>query len=130
MFAILNALRALRGESGGASPSSPTSGIGSGSSIGVRAGDAAPADRRGPPRRDVPDETREELEAVRHFFLERLPEHEEEEEAIVYPVVAAAMGGEDPLSSMNRAHLEIAHLGRLFQQLLDELPAEVPARTI
>ena len=34
------------------------------------------------------------------FLLERLPEHEEEEEAVVYPVVAEAMGGEDPLSSM------------------------------
>ena len=30
------------------------------------------------------------------------------------------------MSSMARAHLEIAHLGRIFQQLLDELPAEGP----
>jgi hypothetical protein len=74
----------------------------------------------------TPEETRRELEAVREFLLVRLPEHEEEEEAIVYPVVAEAMGGEDPLSSMARAHLEISHLGRIFQQLIEELPEDGP----
>ena len=59
---------------------------------GVRAGGPADPDRRRPPGPDDPDETRQELEAVRHFLLERLPEHEEEEEAIVYPVVAQADG--------------------------------------
>jgi hypothetical protein len=75
----------------------------------------------------TPEETRQELEAVRVFLLERLPEHEEEEEAIVYTVVAEAMGGEDPMSSMARAHLEISHLGRIFQQLIDELPEDGPS---
>ena len=28
---------------------------------------------------------------------------------------------------MNRAHLEIAHLGRIFQQLIEELPEEGPS---
>ena len=74
-----------------------------------------------------PDETRRELEAVRVFVLERLPEHEEEEEAIVDPVVAQAMGGEDPLASMARAHLEISHLGRIYRQLVAELPEEGPS---
>ncbi len=128
VFAILNALRALRGD---------------------------PQQRRQPPGTDVgarflvehrefvpemqrirstadrlgvmsPAETRVELEAVRSFIMDRLPAHEEEEEAVVYPVVALAMGGEDPLSSMHRAHLEIAHLGRLYQQLIDELPESGP----
>jgi hypothetical protein len=36
------------------------------------------------------------------------------------------MGGEDPLSSMARAHLEIAHLGRIFRQLIEELPGDGP----
>ena len=74
-----------------------------------------------------PDEMRRELDAVRTFLLERLPEHEEEEEAVVYPVVAAMMGGEDPLSSMERAHVEISHLGRVYQSLLDDLPADGPS---
>ena len=73
-----------------------------------------------------PDEVRRELEAVRHFVVERLPQHEEEEEAAVYPVVAKLMGGEDPMSSMARAHIEISHLARVFRQLLDDLPPEGP----
>jgi heavy metal translocating P-type ATPase len=73
-----------------------------------------------------PDEVRRELEAVRWFVVERLPQHEEEEEAAVYPVVARLMGGEDPMSSMARAHIEISHLARVFRQLLDDLPEEGP----
>ena len=60
------------------------------------------------------------------FLLERLPQHEEEEEAAVYPVVARLMGGEDPMGSMARAHMEIAHLARVFRQLVDDLPEEGP----
>ncbi len=73
-----------------------------------------------------PDQAARELEAVRVFIAERLPQHEEEEEAAVYPVVAGLMGGEDPMSSMSRAHVEIAHLGRMYQQLLEDLPPEGP----
>jgi heavy metal translocating P-type ATPase len=73
-----------------------------------------------------PDEAARELEAVRVFIAERLPQHEEEEEAAVYPVVANLMGGEDPMSSMARAHVEIAHLGRMYQQLLEDLPPDGP----
>jgi heavy metal translocating P-type ATPase len=73
-----------------------------------------------------PDQAARELEAVRIFIAERLPQHEEEEEAAVYPVVAGLMGGEDPMSSMSRAHVEIAHLGRMYQQLLEDLPADGP----
>jgi len=75
-----------------------------------------------------PAELRAELEAVRVFLCERLPQHEEEEEAAVYPVVAKLMGGEDPMSSMQRAHVEISHLIRVYRQLLDDLPATGPDR--
>jgi heavy metal translocating P-type ATPase len=75
-----------------------------------------------------PAELRTELEAVRVFLCERLPQHEEEEEAAVYPVVAKLMGGEDPMSSMQRAHVEISHLIRVYRQLLDDLPATGPDR--
>jgi hypothetical protein len=67
-----------------------------------------------------------ELELVRVFLLERLVRHEEEEEAEVYPVVAKLMGGEDPMATMSRAHLEISHLTRLFTQLLEDLPTGGP----
>jgi heavy metal translocating P-type ATPase len=69
------------------------------------------------------DEVRVELEAVRVFLAERLPTHEEEEEAAVYPLVARLMGGEDPMSSMARAHVEIEHLTRVYRTLVDDLPA-------
>ena len=62
------------------------------------------------------------------FLCERLPQHEEEEESAVYPVVARLMGGEDPMSSMQRAHVEISHLVRVYRQLLEELPPEGPDR--
>ena len=128
VFAILNALRALRGDKQirRVSPSNDVA-----DRFRFEHKEFAPevlrirtvADRLG---QMSPEETRQELEAVRMFILERLPEHEEEEEAIVYPVVAEAMGGEDPLSSMARAHLEISHLGRIFRQLVDGLPEEGP----
>jgi heavy metal translocating P-type ATPase len=76
----------------------------------------------------APAELRVELEAVRAFLCDRLPQHEEEEEAAVYPVVASLMGGEDPMSSMARAHIEISHLIRVFRQLLEDLPTAGPDR--
>jgi len=76
----------------------------------------------------APEELRAELEAVRAFLCDRLPQHEEEEEAAVYPVVASLLGGEDPMSSMARAHVEISHLIRVYRQLLEELPPTGPDR--
>jgi iron-sulfur cluster repair protein YtfE (RIC family) len=73
-----------------------------------------------------PGEAAEQLAQVRRFLIERLPQHEEEEEAEIYPVVSELMGGEDPMGSMSRAHLEIAHLSRVFAQLADDIPPEGP----
>ncbi len=129
VFAILNALRALRGDAQMRRPSPQTH-------VADRFRDEhkefvpevqrirSAADKLG---QMGSDETRAELEAVRSFLLDRLPEHEEEEESIVYPIVAEAMGGEDPMSSMARAHLEISHLGRIYKQLLEELPEDGPS---
>jgi heavy metal translocating P-type ATPase len=73
-----------------------------------------------------PQEALEELEHVRRFLQERLVKHEQEEEAAVYPVVARMMGGEDPMGSMERAHMEIEHLTRVYAHLLDDVPPEGP----
>ncbi len=126
---ILNALRALRGDRSGPRASGPAVQVGERFRAEHR--EFAPelqrirtvADRLGTLS---PQETRVELAEVRTFLLERLPEHEEEEESVVYPVVAELMGGEDPMGSMARAHLEISHLGRVFEQLLADLPEEGP----
>ncbi len=74
----------------------------------------------------TPAEARSELRAVRTFLVETLPRHEEDEEAAVYPVLATLMGGEDPMSSMARAHVEISHLTRIYGRLLDQMPEEGP----
>jgi heavy metal translocating P-type ATPase len=74
-----------------------------------------------------PVEARDELQQIRWFLTERLPQHEEEEEAAVYPVVSRLMGGEDPMGTMTRAHLEIDHLSRVFVHLVDDVPPEGPA---
>ena len=126
--AILNALRAL---GGGSRPSGGRETTDVAERFRAEHREFAPelvrvrwvADRLG---QLPPDEVRRELEAVRRFVVERLPQHEEEEEAAVYPVVARLMGGEDPMSSMARAHIEISHLARVFRQLLDDLPEEGP----
>ena len=76
----------------------------------------------------APEELRAELQVVRAFLCDRLPQHEEEEEAAVYPVVAKLLGGEDPMSSMARAHVEIEHLIRIYRQLVEDLPPEGPDR--
>jgi heavy metal translocating P-type ATPase len=74
-----------------------------------------------------PAEAMAELEQIRWFLLERLVQHEKEEEAAVYPVVARLMGGEDPMGTMERAHMEIEHLARVFGHLLSDLPPEGPS---
>jgi heavy metal translocating P-type ATPase len=74
----------------------------------------------------APADAREELDAILSFLTERLPRHEEEEEAAVYPVVATLLGGEDPMASMARAHVEIDHLTRVLRALVDDLPAGGP----
>ncbi|HJQ72402.1 MAG TPA: heavy metal translocating P-type ATPase, partial [Actinomycetota bacterium] len=126
--AILNALRAL---SGGGRPAAGRETTDVAERFRAEHREFAPelarvrsvADRLG---ELAPGDVRRELEAVRRFVVERLPQHEEEEEAAVYPVVARLLGGEDPMSSMARAHLEISHLARVFRQLLDELPEDGP----
>jgi iron-sulfur cluster repair protein YtfE (RIC family) len=74
-----------------------------------------------------PAEAMAELERIRWFLLERLVHHEREEEAAVYPVVARLIGGEDPMGTMERAHMEIEHLARVFGHLLSDLPPEGPS---
>jgi iron-sulfur cluster repair protein YtfE (RIC family) len=73
-----------------------------------------------------PVEAMAELEQIRSFLQERLVRHEQEEEDAVYPVVARLMGGEDPMGTMERAHMEIEHLTRVYAHLFEDLPPEGP----
>ncbi|HEX5760073.1 MAG TPA: heavy metal translocating P-type ATPase, partial [Thermoanaerobaculia bacterium] len=71
-----------------------------------------------------PAAARRQLAELRRFLEERLVPHERSEDSAAYPLVARAIGGEDPTAPMSRAHLEILHLVRLFGRLLDELPGD------
>jgi heavy metal translocating P-type ATPase len=126
---ILNSLRALRGERGAGRATGPASHVGD--QFRAEHREFAPElarVRSVADRLDVlsPEEASRELERIRSFLLERLPRHEQEEEAAVYPVVAKLLGGEDPMGSMERAHLEIEHLARVFGHLLADLPDDGP----
>jgi iron-sulfur cluster repair protein YtfE (RIC family) len=126
---ILNALRALRGDRRARQAAGPGSHVGERFRAEHRefapelARIRAVADRLD---QLAPAPLREELERIRWFLLERLPRHEQEEEAAVYPVVAKLIGGEDPMGSMERAHMEIEHLARVFGHLLADLPDDGP----
>jgi heavy metal translocating P-type ATPase len=126
---ILNALRALRGDRQSRQMRGPGSDVGERFRAEHR--EFAPELQRIRTVADrleayEPVEARRELEQIRWFLLERLPRHEQEEEAAVYPVVARLVGGEDPMGSMERAHMEIEHLARVFGHLLEDLPPEGP----
>jgi heavy metal translocating P-type ATPase len=126
---ILNALRALRGDRRSRMAAGPGSHVGDRFRAEHREFAPELARVRGvADRLDTlsPTEAKEELEKIRWFLLERLPQHEREEEAAVYPVIANLMGGEDPMASMERAHMEIEHLARVFGHLLAHLPDEGP----
>ncbi|HKQ60407.1 MAG TPA: heavy metal translocating P-type ATPase [Candidatus Polarisedimenticolaceae bacterium] len=71
-----------------------------------------------------PARARDELQQLHRFLEERLLPHERHEDAEVYPVVAQLIGGDDPTATMSRAHLEIAHLVRVFGRLLLDLPPD------
>lgn len=74
----------------------------------------------------APRQQRAELLALEGLLDERLLPHERSDETELYPVLARLLGGEDPLGSMSRTHREIAHLGRLYQKRVSDLPEEGP----
>jgi hypothetical protein len=124
---ILNALRALRGDR--EARRRPVAGTDVGERFRTEHREFAPwlqRIRATADRLDTfePRAAHAELEQLRWFLQERLVRHEREEEAAVYPVVAKLMGGEDPMGTMERAHMEIEHLTRVYAHLLEGLPPD------
>ncbi len=58
---------------------------------------------------------------VHRFLVEELAPHEEAEDAVLYPILARVIGGNDPTATMSRAHVEIAHLIRRLGRVLDDI---------
>ena len=67
-----------------------------------------------------------ELRELREGLEDRLLPHEREEERALFPAVGRALGGDDPMGAMSRAHMEITHLIRRFSRLVDDLPPSGP----
>jgi hemerythrin-like domain-containing protein len=66
------------------------------------------------------------LVRLRRFLEDEVLPHEEAEDAELYPVMAKALGGSDPTSTMSRGHAEIAHLVHKFGRVVEGLPASGP----
>ena len=66
------------------------------------------------------------LREIRDFLELAIVPHEREDERTIYPEIASALGGEDPLASMSRSHREIFHLVGVYGRILDDLPETGP----
>jgi heavy metal translocating P-type ATPase len=58
--------------------------------------------------------------------LQRILEHERSDEADLHPKIAGMVGGRDPMAAISRTHREIAHLGRRFARIVQDLPPGGP----
>jgi heavy metal translocating P-type ATPase len=69
------------------------------------------------------------VRSARTFLDEEIAPHERSEDAVLYPVIAKVLGGEDPTGAMSRAHGEIAHQIRRFGRAVDAVGADGPDDT-
>ena len=63
---------------------------------------------------------------VHSFLCEGIEPHQAAEDADLYPILSRAVGGNDPLGPMSRAHVEISHQIRRLGRLLDQLDGGRP----
>src|SRR5215469_3285447 len=74
-----------------------------------------------------PPAARRELAGLCRMLEERLLPHEAADDAALYPLVAKAIGGADPVAPMNREHVEIRRLADMLARLVEDLPEAGPA---
>jgi hypothetical protein len=58
------------------------------------------------------------------LLVDQIGPHELEEDRLLYPVIASALGGTDPTGTMTRAHAEIAKLTAQLGMILDRVEGE------
>ncbi|HQT76869.1 MAG: heavy metal translocating P-type ATPase [Rhodospirillales bacterium 20-64-7] len=73
-----------------------------------------------------PAEAATALTAVEAVVRENLLRHEREDDAQLYPVIAHALGGDDPIAAMHRTHREVQQLGGALARMIADLPPEGP----
>jgi len=62
-----------------------------------------------------------QVRALHERLVDVVLPHEEAEERELYPALGRFFGGSDPMGTMSRAHIEIAHRVRRLGQLLDDI---------
>ena len=73
-----------------------------------------------------PAEAAAALTSLADELDDRLLRHEQLEETTVYPALAAAIGGQDPMAVMSGSHREIFHLVRLLRRNITRLDETGP----
>ncbi|NNN10055.1 MAG: heavy metal translocating P-type ATPase [Acidimicrobiaceae bacterium] len=71
-----------------------------------------------------PAETLRAVQTIYEMLTQEIQPHEEEEEKILYPLLARLMGGREPLGAMSHAHREIIHQIRRLGQVVGALRAD------
>ena len=66
------------------------------------------------------------IRGVHTMLVEEVQPHEQAEDALLYPVLARALGGVDPTGTMSRGHIEIDHHIRRLGRLLDDIEPTGP----
>lgn len=73
-----------------------------------------------------PGEAAAALAEVDKVVRDQLLRHEREDDRQLYPVIAHALGGDDPIAAMHRTHREVQQLGGLLTRMTADLPQEGP----
>ena len=68
-----------------------------------------------------PNAALEEVKSVQRILIEEVQPHEEAEEHELYPALGRFFGGSDPMATMSRAHIEIAHQIHRLGQLIEDI---------
>ena len=69
------------------------------------------------------------VRATHRQLVDQVLPHEEAEEMVLYPALGRFFGGSDPMGTMSRAHIEIAHRVRRLGHLIDDIGDDVPDDT-
>jgi len=71
-----------------------------------------------------PDVALAQVRDLHRMLVDEVQPHEDAEERELYPALGRFFGGNDPMATMSRAHVEITHQIRRLGQLLDDIGPE------
>jgi len=74
----------------------------------------------------APADVMAQVRGIHRMLVDEVQPHEDAEERVLYPALGRYLGGSDPMATMSRAHVEIAHQIRRLGQLLDDIGPDGP----